>query len=33
MSLMDILGCAAVVAPAAICITLTLLGAFDDGRP
>ena len=32
MTWMDLIGCAAVVAPAAVCWLLTLLGALDE-RP
>ena len=32
MSWMDLIGCAAVVAPAAVCWILALAGAWDEGR-
>jgi hypothetical protein len=32
MNLADLLGCAAILAPAALCVVLTLLGAFEDER-
>ncbi len=32
MTWMDLIGCAAVAAPAAICALLTWLGAFGEGR-
>ncbi len=32
MSWMDLIGCGAVIAPAAFCCVLTLLGAFEEPR-
>ena len=32
MTWIDVIGCLAVAAPAAVCALLTLLGAFDEGR-
>ena len=32
MTWMDLIGCGAVIAPAAVCWLLTLMGAFDEPR-
>ena len=32
MTWMDLIGLAAVIAPAAVCLGLALLGALDEGR-
>ena len=33
MSFADLLGCAAILAPAVLCVALTFFGAFEEERP